>query len=101
MGRVPWSTLIWPGLPQLWRHGSWSGLAQAAGFAVLLNLVLLATYGWTEWISPGVRVVGWLAVGGWWLSAVVRTMRQKRTAVQAAAESRDLFPDAQREYLRG
>ena len=101
MGRVPWSTLIWPGLPQLWRHGSWSGLGQAVGFAVLLNLVLLATYGWTEWISPGVRVVGWLGIGGWWLAAIVGTIRQKRTALQTAAETRDLFPDAQREYLKG
>jgi hypothetical protein len=76
-------------------------LSQAIGFAALLNLVLLATYGWTEWIGAGVRVAAWLAVGGWWVAAVVVSVRQRQTARHEASQWRDLFPEAQREYLKG
>ncbi len=101
MGRVPYSTLIWPGLPQLWRHGSWSGLGQAIGFALLLNATLLATYGWTEWISTSIRLIGWVAVAAWWLAAVIRTRQQQKLQATAGRETVDLYADAQREYLNG
>ena len=101
MGHVPSSTWIWPGLPQLWRHGSWSGLGQAFAFALLLNGLLLATFGWTEWTGTGIRVVGWSAAGGWWIAAILRTRKELQTRTAAAGEQADLFFQAQREYLRG
>ena len=51
MRQLRWLTLLWPGWPQLWFAGAWSGLAIALGFAALLDLGLLASRMWTE-LSP-------------------------------------------------
>ena len=37
MGRMPWGTYLWPGLPQICREGSWAGLGLAIGFAALVS----------------------------------------------------------------
>jgi len=100
MSRAPWWTLTWPGLPALWRQGSWQGLIQAIAFALLLNTLILCTYGWSEISWVGFRVVGWLLVGGWWGWAAWRT-GQTWHELAAAGESADVFPNAQREYLKG
>ena len=69
MRRWRWITLVWPGLPQLWFAGAWTGLALAAGFAALLNLAWVCSRLWTELLSPEIQTVIWLATGMIWLSA--------------------------------
>jgi hypothetical protein len=98
-----WTECLWPGLPQLWRHGSWSALALAIGFSIGLNLALLSTLVWTELTTAGAKSVLWATLGVFWLvstSLAVRNMRQ-RAADATADYGRDLFPDVLGEYLRG
>lgn len=102
MRGASWALCLWPGLPQLWRRGDWSGLALALGFSLLLNLVLLTTLVWTELVSPSVEKATWLALGGFWLvSAVVSARHWRRSPQNPASATQDLFPQATREYLRG
>ena len=44
--------LLWPGLALLWARGSWWGLSAALGFTVIGNLLLTASWMWTEWFGP-------------------------------------------------
>jgi hypothetical protein len=100
---------VWPGLPQLWRHGSWFGLAAAVAFAVALNIALVNTLIWTEWFGPFWRAMAWMMAGGTWLAGVAWTWRtgQSTNALmdtnEAAGDSpsEDLFSAATREYLQG
>ena len=62
MGRMPWAAYLWPGLPQMYRQGSWSALALAVGFAALVNLALAASLVWSELFAAGVRNAVWMAV---------------------------------------
>ena len=104
MSRTPWATYLWPGLPQMCRHGSWSGLAVAIGFAGLLNLGLAASLVWCELLTPGVRTIVWAAVLATWGGSVVVSSRGERTADQAAQEAgqqNDTFREASDHYLKG
>ncbi len=102
MSRMPWATYLWPGLPQLWFCGFWSGLALAAGFAVLLNLLLLASLVWVELLSSPHLRLGWLAVGILWFgSAVLSAAYARRGATRGATSAEALFRDALSEYLQG
>jgi len=103
MRRTPWTTYAWPGLPQLWSNGSWSGLALAVVAAVLLDLLLLASFGWSELIDFRVRNALWLAFGVAWVVAVVWSVRQsrRRAADERLGPRKDVFGDAQECYLRG
>jgi hypothetical protein len=98
-----WLSCLWPGLPPLWWHGAWSGLALALGFALLVNLLLLTSLVWTELLGTGLLLVAWSAAGVFWsvsLASSVRWCRQHRgkSAIQPAE---DLFPRALGEYLQG
>lgn len=102
--RRSWLVLcFWPGLPQLWLAGAWSGLALAVGFACLLDLLLLTTLLWTEWVEPAFRVAGWTAVAVLWSVSIVTGWRwsQERATGRRAARQQDLFPRALGEYLKG
>ena len=103
MRRMPWTTCVWPGLPQLWMYGSWSGLALALGMAAELDLLLLASFGWSELLGGGLRNTLWGAWGVCWVVAAAWSARQCRR--QAAAEqpntSSDAFTDALDHYLKG
>lgn len=101
--RVPRICCLWPGLPQLWIAGDWSGLALAVGFACLVNLLLLTTLHWTEWLDAGLKIAGWTAVGVLWCASAVSGWRWMVCREQTAARPRqeDLFPRALGEYLRG
>lgn len=92
---------MWPGLPQLWRRGDWSALALALGFALLLNLVLLTTFVWTELVVPSVAVIAWSVVAGFWLVSFVGFLRTGIGHANSAAAQEDLFPTAIAEYLKG
>lgn len=94
---------LWPGLPQLWVAGDWSGLALAVGFACLVNLLLLTSLHWTEWLDTGLKIAGWTAVSVLWCASAVSGWRWIARQQQTTARSgeRDLFPRALGEYLKG
>ena len=96
-------TCIWPGLSQLWVEGAWSGLAMAFGFGCLLNLLLLNSLVWTEWVEPGMRRTGWVVLAGFWLISACLSWRwcAEKNSEKEPEPERDLFPQALGEYLKG
>lgn len=94
---------LWPGLPQLWIAGEWSGLALAVGFACLVNLLLLTSLHWTEWLDTGLTLAGWTAVGVLWCASAFSGWRWMARQEQSASRrgQQDLFPRALGEYLKG
>ncbi len=101
MRRTPWATYLWPGLPQLWYRGLGAGLALAAGCAILLNLLLLASFVWVELLSPWHLKLGWLAIGTLWCGAAVLSARNSRREVtEEAVSTEGLFREALSEYLQ-
>lgn len=78
-------------------------MGQALGFAILLNLCIISTWGWTEVLENPVRTTAWLVTLGFWGFGIVGNRRflQAVAYSSARAAEADLFPAAQREYLRG
>lgn len=103
MGRTPWWTYLWPGLPQLWRQAGWGSLAVAAGFAALVNLALASSLVWSELLTPGPRIGVWAAVAVVWTgSAFVSYWQQCRRPVeQAHGTAEGAFALALDHYLKG
>jgi hypothetical protein len=109
MGRVPWTACVWPGLPQLWRQGSWLGLAAALVFAACLNFALVTSLVWIERFDPVWRASAWTMAGAIWLAGVAwswfEAEKSRRVAAAASTEAitptEDLFSAATREYLQG
>jgi len=103
MRRMTWAKYLWPGLPQLWADGAWSGLVLAVGSAVLLNLLLLSTFVWIELLGGKLLAFGWLVAGAVWaVSAGLACLSDKRRRGQHQANSTEhLFRHALGEYLRG
>ena len=101
MRRTPWTTYFWPGLPMFWSHGSWPGLALALGAAVLCDVLLLATFGWSELASWNGRMTLWAAFGAAWILACIWSVRQHRRQCEACVLDRDGFRQAIDHYLRG
>jgi len=99
----------------------WSGLAVAVGFAILLNVLIVSTLVWTEWIGANVRFGLWVGLIGTWLISAVADRYRARTRQSphrdglraghgARAESEgeltekmngDLFRNSQAQYLQG
>jgi hypothetical protein len=103
MGRRPWPTYLWPGLPQICGSGSWAGLALAVGFALLVNLALTSTLWWSELFAAGVRSSMWVAVVVvWGTSALVcyRSDRRSRSSSQDPPAA-NAFAEAVDQYLKG
>jgi tetratricopeptide (TPR) repeat protein len=102
MRRTPWATYLWPGLPQLWLEGAWSGLALALVAAGLADVLLLSTLVWVEWFSPALVKLGWLTAGGLWIgAATVAVCSQAKKGVVDGDSPEGLFRRAQGEYLQG
>ena len=102
MGRMPWATYFWPGLPQLWCRGMWTGLVLAVGFGVLVDLVLLASFVWVELLSPFHVRLGWLAVGSLWgVSVMLSIVAGLPKPVPRMSSTEGLFREALNEYLQG
>ncbi len=106
---MQYALCLWPGLPELWNAGRWRGLAWAVAFSAGLNLWVIATFVWTEWI-PRVAYgsLGLLLAAGWSISVVYNALwqlaqrrRQARQAAEGRGDSGDLFPRALNEYLTG
>lgn len=103
MRRLRWLTLLWPGWPQLWFAGAWSGLAIAIGFAALLDLGLLAGRMWTELLSSAALTAIWLVLAAIWaVSAAVswRWVAGLRFG-QSQPAGDEMFLAARDEYLKG
>lgn len=101
MGRTPYLAYLWPGLPTILANGSWLGLAGAALFAVLVNLLFMASLWWPELLVSHVRKGLWLATAVFWCGATIasmRTLRDPDPAEEAAAEA--TLGDATKLYLR-
>lgn len=103
MGSTSWATYLWPGLPQMWRQGSWPALAMAVGFAALLNLALAASLLWTELFAVGVRNAVWVAVVTVWGGSAVLSYRWDRAprAQPRSGPAEDPFHVALDHYLQG
>jgi tetratricopeptide (TPR) repeat protein len=103
MGRTPLGTYLWPGLPQLCRHGSWSALGVAVTFAALLNLALASSLLWSELLVPGLRNGAWTAVVAVWACSAIISYRQdrRRPVAQESGRSEDGFCAALDHYLKG
>lgn len=103
MRRTPWTTYLWPGLPQLWIDGAWSGLALAVGFGLLLDLLMLASWVWVELVDPPLVSAGWLMLGLVWMGSAILSMHTRRSTVGQLEThpAEDLFRGALAEYLKG
>ena len=103
MHKMRWITCLWPGLPQLWTHGSWSGLVVAIGMAIVLNLLLLVSFGWSELSGPSLRSTLWVAFGVFWVAGTVWSARQfgRQTAAGSRDANEDGFTEALDHYLKG
>lgn len=93
--RVHWAAYLWPGLPHLWIAGSWAGLVLAVGFTGLLNVVILATLVWPEWLPPQAKRACVAMLGVIWLAAIWETRREIRrlSAMREHGETGDTEPD--------
>jgi hypothetical protein len=69
----------------------------------LLNLCIVSTWGWTEVLENPVRATAWLVTLGFWGWGIVGNRRFMQAVAYSSAQAAggDLFPAAQREYLRG
>jgi hypothetical protein len=101
---MPWATRMWPGLPRIWSLGSWSGLAQAVGFALVVNLAVLGSFYWVELLPSGLLTLVWLAIGVFWVgSAIFSSIPSAFSSPpKPDCESEtDSFSEATEHYLRG
>jgi hypothetical protein len=97
-----WAIHAWPGLAELWQRGSWLGLALALGFTVLVNLVAISSFVWTEWLSSWTHSLVWGALLTTWVASAAISLRQGRNSRPGAVIAlQDLFQQAQSEYLKG
>ncbi len=95
--------LLWPGLALLWVRGSWWGLSGALGFTVIGNLLLTASWMWTEWFGPSMLLTAWtLFVATWIFSTFIALWKWNEWVGPVERKnSEDLFPLAQAQYLKG
>ena len=84
---------FWPGLPHVWRRGSWAGLALACGFGLLFDALATATWVWKEWFPPQGLAMGWCALGVLWALAYAEARADLRRLVREWASRDGLTPD--------
>lgn len=94
-------TLVWPGLPWLWLRGSMAGLVLALAFAILLDMAIVATWIWTEFLELPIVIGLWAGVAVVWgiatVSAATTFPAPLQSGPDAAAEA--LFAAARDAYL--
>jgi hypothetical protein len=96
-----WALYLWPGLPQLWVRGNWSGLLLALGCAALLNVLVAASFVWHQLLDSSLLTFGWVALGLIWVGSPLFGAGDARPTETVPAAGEDLFRQAQGEYLRG
>ncbi len=101
---MPLPLRAWPGLPRLWFRGDGRALAEALGFAALLDLWIVASFGLTGWLDPRLRggiglvLVGWWLVG-FWRNSRTQVLRSNSRSIDPQLRDR-LWTDARQAYLR-
>jgi tetratricopeptide (TPR) repeat protein len=93
----------WPGFLNLWYRGDLYALAVSILFATILNIAMLGTLVWPEWLSP------WFVRGLWTLLASSTIWSFVASYFFASGLQRSLpsvecdslFAEAQSDYLRG
>jgi hypothetical protein len=94
-------TLVWPGLPWLWLRGSVAGLVLALAFAVALDMAIIATWVWTEFLELPIVIGLWAGVATVWgiatASAATTFPASLQSGPDAAADA--LFTAARDAYL--
>jgi hypothetical protein len=99
---MPVVTCFWPGLSRLWLRGDWSSLAAAVAFGAAVNLVLVSSFVWPEWLPVPLVTLGWLTVMGVWCFSAIRSYRSlPELSDTTGVDDRGLFLQAQDEYLKG
>jgi hypothetical protein len=101
MRRMPWLMYLWPGLAQLWSYGSWGGLALALGAAVLLNLLLMVSFGWSELIGESLRNTLWVSFGVGWVATAGWSASRSSGRAHNRDSREDPFVEAMNHYLKG
>ena len=103
MRKTPWALYVWPGLPQIWAYGNWSGLFLALAAAVAFDVVLLVSFGWTELIGQSLRTVLWVVFGVGWAAAIGWSVYEcrRQTVARFAEPKEDSFGQALDHYLKG
>jgi hypothetical protein len=103
MRKVPWFIYLWPGLPQLLLYGNVVGCVVAILMAVILDLLLLGTFGWSELIAQNMRTALWTICGLAWLAAGIWSMRhcQQLCSTMGGQQKNDVFRDSLNQYLKG
>jgi thioredoxin-like negative regulator of GroEL len=78
-------------------------LALALGTAAALDLLVLATFGWSELIAPGLRSALWAVFALFWIGAAVWSAVQcrRRAAAERPRPAEDGFSEALDHYLKG
>ncbi len=101
-------TCLWPGLTRLWLRGNWIGLVWATAFAAVVNVLLVATFVWPQWLAISLLLVGWPVAGCVWTYFAWTAFRDLsesyplgRSDPQSDAAIDERFAQAQTEYLRG
>lgn len=96
---------LWPGLPAAWLRGKLSGLLIALGFAIVLEVALLASVLWPLWLGSATNAVVWLVVVLYWLGGALPQLiggtLGTREHLGEDIVGLDLFRKAQAEYLSG
>jgi hypothetical protein len=100
---MPWATYLWPGLPQVWRRGAWPALGLALGFAVLLNLMVVASLVWTELLPSPLRKGAWTAIAVVWVGSgiVARWRARGEVPRESGSQRRDPYGEVTEQYLKG
>lgn len=103
MGNHHWAYFCWPGLRPLWTQGAVSGFLLAFGAGLLLNLLLLATFVYSEMLTPQVRGYGWIALAVVWVGSAVGSYgwNRWRHVRRQQFDQNDLLATATVEYLKG
>ena len=102
MRALSWALCVWPGLPQLWQRGSWTGLAVAVFSGALLNATLIASFVWTGLLGNLGLTACWAAVALLWGgSALVAGVLGYTGQALEVDPATDLYPRAINEYLGG
>jgi len=87
----------------LWLKGDFFSLLIASSFALLLNLSLLSTFVWTQWLGEYFPAISWPVLLAYWIGSLIvsrRSLAEFESNTATHKHSDALFIAAQTEYLK-
>ena len=101
--KIPWSTYLWPGLPQLTQRGTWTAVFWALATAFLADGVIITRYIWPETFDVfWDNVILGCFIGVYVVGCIVSYQIEKsRASIYQTSAAADVFPEAQKRYLEG